>query len=120
VSRKQLALLTFGVIIAVAGLMLGAWWIPFPVGVAIGLLEPRARIAIPFGAASGLVAWLVPLAQAHVVYGIGPTAGSLAAIMGFGHQGAIPLVMTLLVGTLLGLTGAWAATAVRGLVPQAR
>jgi hypothetical protein len=119
--KRQLAILVFGVILAAAGVMLGAWWVPFPVGVAIGVAEPRARIAIPLGAASGLVGWLVPLAQAQLTYGLGPTAGSIAAIMGFGHQGgAIPTVLTMLVGTLLGLTGAWLTTALRGVASQPR
>jgi hypothetical protein len=38
--------------------------------------------------------------------------------MGFGRQGLIPIVLTLLVGALLGLTGAWLATAVRTVRPQ--
>jgi hypothetical protein len=40
-------------------------------------------------------------------------SSSLAAIMGFGHQGAVPLALTLLVGLLLGLTGAWVGSAAR-------
>jgi hypothetical protein len=35
--------------------------------------------------------------------------------MGFDHQAAVPVVLTLLVGTLLGLTGAWLASAIRSL-----
>jgi hypothetical protein len=43
--------------------------------------------------------------------GLGPAAESLAAILGFGHQAANPVILTLLVGTLLGLTGAWLGSA---------
>jgi hypothetical protein len=118
--KRQLAILVFGMILAAAGVMLGAWWVPFPVGVAVGVAEPRARIAIPLGAASGLFGWLVPLAQVQLTYGLGSTAGSIAAIMGFGHQGVIPTVLTMLVGTLLGLTGAWFTTALRGVASQPR
>ena len=46
-------------------------------------------------------------------YGLGATAVSLAEVMGFGRQGSVPVILTLLVGTLLGLTGAWLACAVR-------
>jgi hypothetical protein len=35
--------------------------------------------------------------------------------MGFGHQGAIPVVLTCVVGLLLGLTGAWLGSAARSL-----
>ncbi len=110
-----------GVILALLGLLLGAWWAPFLVGAAFGLILRRPRVAIPLGAISGLLAWLLPLAGAELRYGLAPTASSLAAIMGFDHQGAVPVVLTLLVGTLLGLTGAWLASAGLMLVrPQPR
>jgi hypothetical protein len=107
-------------LVALAGVLLGLWWAPFVIGLAFGAQERRARVAVGVGAAIGLVSWLVPLAVAHERYGLGPTAQSLAAIMGFGHDGAIPVVLTLLVGTLLGLTGAWLASAGRALVPAPR
>ena len=104
------------IVLALAGVLAGAWWAPFPVGLLLGIVIPRARLAIPVGAVAGLVAWLLPLAAAQVRYGLGPAAASLAAIMGFGHAGAIPIVLTLLVGTLLGLTGAWVGSAGRSAV----
>jgi len=107
-------------LVALAGVLLGLWWAPFVIGLVFGAQERRGRVAVPAGAAIGLVSWLVPLAVAHERYGLGPTAQSLAAIMGFGHEGAIPVVLTLLVGTLLGLTGAWLASAGRALIPAPR
>jgi len=102
-----------GVIVALLGVLLGAWWTPFFVGAAFGLVLQRPLVAIPLGAFSGLFAWLVPLAGLEVRYGIGPTTVSLAEIMGFDHQGSLPVSLTLLVGMLLGLSGAWLASAVR-------
>ncbi len=102
-----------GLIIAAAGLWLGAWWAPFPVGIALGVVLGRGRTAIPLAALIGLLAWLLPLARLDLSYGIGPSAASIAAIMGFSRQGLIPILLTLLVGTLLGLTGAWLAIAFR-------
>jgi len=67
-----------------------------------------------------VAAWLVPLAAAHARYDLGPTAQSLAAIMGFAHKAAVPVVLTLLVGTLLGVTSAWVGSAARSLLPWAR
>jgi ABC-type xylose transport system permease subunit len=98
-------------ILATVGVMLGAWWAPFALGLAFGIIEPRARIAVPVGALIGLVGWLIPLATLESRFGLGPAANSLAAIMGFGHQGAIPIILTLVVGLLLGLTGAWLGSA---------
>jgi len=105
-------------LVALTGVLFGAWWAPFAVTLPLGAVIGRARFAVPAGAAIGLLSWLVPLAGAHARYGLGPTAGSLAAIMGFGHAGAVPVVLTLLVGTLLGLTGAWLGSAMRMLVPR--
>jgi hypothetical protein len=97
--------------------ILGGWWVPFVAGLAIGALAGRARVAIPLGAAVGLLAWGAPLLYDQVRYGLGPAASSLAAIMGFGHQGAIPVVLTLVVGMLLGLSGAWLGSATRSWLP---
>ena len=102
--------------LALAGVLFGLWWAPFVIGVALGAFDRRTRVALPAGAATGLVAWTIPLAMLHVRYGLGSTAGSLAAIMGFGHQGVLPIVLTVLVGGLLGASGAWLGSAARGLV----
>jgi hypothetical protein len=113
---KVLAALIVGGLLAVAGVQLGAWWAPFAVGIAFGVVEPRARFAIPGGALIGLAGWALPLAAAQVRFGLGPTAQSLATIMGFGHQSAIPIALTCVVGLLLGLAGAWLGSAGRSLV----
>jgi hypothetical protein len=108
-------------ILATVGVMLGAWWAPFTLGLAFGVVEPRARFALPVGAFIGLVPWSIPLATLDWRFGLGPAAQSLAAIMGFGHQGAIPIILTCTVGLLLGLTGAWLGSAARSsLSPSGR
>ena len=102
-----------------AGVLLGYWWAPFVAGAFIGLATARGRVAIPVGGVVGAVSWLLPLAAIQVRYGIGPTAGSLAAIMGFGRQGIVAISLTVVVGALLGLTGAWLASAARMLLRPA-
>ncbi len=114
------ATLLTGVIVALVGVLLGAWWTPFVVGVALGLVVRRPIVAIPLGAISGFVAWMLPLVGQEVRYDLGPASLSLAEIMGFGHQGSLPVILTLAVGMLLGLTGAWLACAARMLVPAPR
>jgi hypothetical protein len=112
---RALAVVMLAAIVSIAGVLAGAWWAPFTVGLAIGFVQPRARFALPVGAVVGLLAWALPLAAVQIQYGAGSAAASLAAIMGFGHQGAIPVVLTCVVGLLLGLTGAWLGSAARSL-----
>ena len=103
-------------LVGLTGVLFGYWWAPFVVSLPVPLVAPRARVAVPAGAGVGLFSWLVPLAVGQVRYGLGPTAQSLAAIMGFSHAWAVPVVLTLLVGALLGLTGAWLGCAFWGVV----
>jgi hypothetical protein len=116
-------LLRFGVVVVAGaavgllGVLVGAWWIPFPIGILAGVVLHRARWAIPAGCLAGLAAWTVPLAVAQQQYGLGSTATSLAAIMGFTGAATIPVVLTCAVGLLLGLTGAWLGSAARSLLP---
>jgi hypothetical protein len=113
---RTIGALIAGLLISVGSVLLGVWWAPFAVGIAFGIVEPRARFAVPGGALIGLAGWAVPLAAAQLRFGLGPTAQSLATIMGFGHQTAIPLALTCVVGLLLGLSGAWLGSAARSLV----
>jgi hypothetical protein len=108
-----------GAAVATAGVVLGLWWAPFPVGVALGLLHRRSVVAIPAGAICGFLSWLLPLAADEFRYGIGSSAVALGEIMGFGRDGVLPVALTLLVGTLLGLTGAWLAGAARAVARPA-
>ena len=106
--------LVAGSILSLVGLMLGAWWLTFVVGLAIGGVLARARWALTAGAVAGLVAWAVPLILEQQQFGLGPTMTSLAAIMGVNGAALVPLFLTLIVGALLGLTGAWTGSAIRG------
>jgi hypothetical protein len=102
------------ILLSISAVMLGVWWAPFAIAVVIGIMHRRARIAIPIGAVHGLAAWGLPLVSAHLEYGLRTTAESLAAIMGL-TQPAIPVVLTCMVGVLLGISGAWLGSAVRSL-----
>lgn len=116
--RRPLITVGIGLIVAVGAVVLGAWWAPFVVGVALGVAIDRAQWAILAGAGCGVLAWLLPLTVAEARYGVGSSANALAAIMGFDHQGSIPVILTLLVGMLLGLCGAWLASTARPLIPR--
>lgn len=113
---RFITVLVAGAAISLLGILIGAWWLPFPVGVAAGVVLVRPRWVLPAGALIGLIAWTIPLVSAQLQYGLGPASLSLAAIMGFNGAATIPVALTLLVGLLLGLTGAWVGAAARGLV----
>jgi hypothetical protein len=104
-----------GVAVSLTGLLLGAWWLTFVAGLVVGAFVRRGRVAIPAGAVAGLVGWGFGLATLQLRFGLGPAAGSLAAIMGFTGQAAVPVILTCLTGLLLGMTGAWLASAARSL-----
>lgn len=104
--------------IALLGVYLGAWWSPFPVGIVAGVVLTRARWAVTAGALAGLVSWTVPLVAEQAQYGLKETSLSIAAIMGFDGAATIPLALTVLVGLLLGLTGAWLGSSARSLLPR--
>ena len=99
------------------GVLLGAWWAPFAAGIAAGVLIPRGWWAVLGGAIAGLVAWGGPLEYAQIQFGLARTATSLAAIMGLTGAATIPVALTLLVGILLGFSGAWFGAVARSFYP---
>jgi hypothetical protein len=112
-----LATLLVAAAVGLLGVYLGLWWAPFPLGVATGVILTRARWALLAGGLSGLVAWTVPLIAEQVLHGLKETSLSLAAMMGFDGAATVPFALTLLVGLLLGLTGAWFGAAVKAVLP---
>jgi len=114
---RFIAVLVVAVAVALLGVYLGAWWLPFPVGAGAGLILRRARWALVAGALAGLAAWSVPLIAEQVQFGLKETSLSLAAIMGFNGAATIPIALTVAVGLLLGLTGAWLGSAARAFLP---
>ena len=115
-ARRRFALVTLGgIMLSLAGMFLGWWWVTFATGIAIGLALPRTWTALVAGATSGLVAWSEPLIESNAQYGLGPTSLSIAAIMGANGAALIPIALTVIVGVLLGLTGSWLGAAIRGV-----
>jgi len=120
-ARRRFALvLVGGILLSLAGMFLGLWWVTFATGVAIGLALPKTWTALVAGAISGLVAWSEPLIEANAQYGLGPTSLSIAAIMGVNGAALIPIALTVVVGVLLGLAGSWLGAAIRGVALDSR
>ncbi len=122
-SRGQrtgwVAACVIGIAVVWIGAAFGLWWITVLAGLAIGLIVPRGRGAFGASALAGLLGWALPLAVAAVGLPIGRAASVVAGIMGFGTaNGALVIVLTLLLGLLLCLSGAWIGVALRRLPPQ--
>ena len=119
-AGRFLTVLAGAAALGLMGVLLGAWWAPFLAGIGAGVFVVNGWRAVFAGAVAGLVAWGGPLAYLQLELGLGRTAVSLAAIMGFTGAATIPVALTLLVGILLGLCGAWFGAAARSLYPSSR
>jgi hypothetical protein len=114
---KSLAVLVVAAAACALGAWLGAWWVPFLVGVGAGLLR-KARIRLPRGATWpavigailgwALMLWIMALASLPV----GATARVIAALGGLPPYAGVGVTVTLLLAALQVLVGAWLARAV--------
>lgn len=116
-AGRFLTVLAGAAALGLMGVLLGAWWAPFVAGIGAGVFIVNRWRAVFAGAVGGLVAWGGPLAYEQIEFGLGKTATSLAAIMGFTGAATIPVGLTLLVGVLLGFCGAWFGTVARSFYP---
>ena len=107
---------------ALLGVLWGAWWAPFFVGAAFGLIikcriknRLSGAIQVTAGATHGLHAavraLLDPGDELLLCAPYWPLIRGIAT-----NAGAVPVVLTILVGALLGLTGAWLGSAVASVV----
>jgi hypothetical protein len=94
----------------------GLWWAALPLGAALGLWLGRWWL-LPLAAASGLVGWGAPLLVLALSAPVGGAAAVVGAVLGAppAASGAVALILTLLIGMLLALVGAWLGVAARRL-----
>jgi len=119
-GRWFVVIVVLGSAVCCAGVVIGAWWVTFAAGLALGVVA-RARTAIPAASLAGLLGWGLVLAWAQWRFGIGPAAHTLASILDFTQGGAVgPVALSCLVGILLGFTGAWLGVAARSVVFSGR
>ena len=112
--------LAVGAAVAAALAQLGLWPSPLVLGAAWGLFAPTRAWRVPGGALVGLLGYGAPLAIAALWLPLGRTADMVAAIMGFGAQGAIVWVISLLFAALMGLAGGWLGHTARQLLGRAQ
>ena len=127
---RRLAPLPLALAASALGAYLGAWWVPFPVGMAAGALRAVGRLGrgggrgVPVrgvpalggpvrGATVGAVlGWALPLwALALSGQPAGATARAIAALAGLPPYAAVAVAVTLLLAALQVLAGGWLARA---------
>jgi len=98
------------------GAYLGAWWVPFPVGVAVGAVGAAGRLGrggVLAATAGAVLGWALPLwTMALSSLPTGATARTIAALAGLPPYAAVAVAVTLLLAALQVLAGAWLARAV--------
>jgi hypothetical protein len=113
---KRLAVLAGALGACWLGAYLGAWWVPFPVGVAAGLPGVAGwlgRGGVLAAAAGAVLGWALPLwVMALSSLPAGATARAIAALAGLPPYAGVAVAVTLLLAVSQVLAGAWLARAV--------
>ena len=130
VPTLRLAVLVVAVAATALGAGLGAWWVPFLVGLAVGALgrvsvlgaaRASAKTRQPGGAllpavVGAIIGWAIPLwALALDGQPVGATARAIAGLAGLPPHAAVTVAVVLMLAALQVLVGAWLA---RGVIPR--
>jgi len=119
---RRLAVLVTAAAACAVGAWLGAWWVPFLVGLGAGVLSagvsraaaPRGKRGAVLPAVTGatggwlIVLWVLALAGQPA----GATARAIAAIAGLPPYALVTVLVVALLAALQVLAGAWLARAV--------
>ena len=124
----RLAVLVVAAAASALGAWLGAWWVPFLVGLTVGALgRARARHTRPSGTgrtpprregalpamAGATLGWAIPIwALALDGQPVGATARAIAGLAGLPPYAGVTVGVTLLLAAVQVLVGAWLARAV--------
>jgi hypothetical protein len=121
---RRLAVFLVTAVACGMGAWLGAWWVPFLAGVAVGVLGgawllpdpvvPRGGVLAAL--AGGLAGWLVPLwTLALAGQPAGATARAIVALAGLPASAVLAIAVVALLAALQVLAGAWLG---RAAVPR--
>ncbi len=115
--------LGFAIAIGITGLALtwlgvqsGWWWLTPIAGLIIGLLLRPARLAILVALLAGGLGWGLPLAILAFSAPVGPIAAAVESVIGLTATGGVfIIVLTVALGCVLCVVGAWVGIAGRKL-----
>jgi hypothetical protein len=99
------------------GAWLGAWWVPFVVGVAVGFLRVTSsgfwRGTTTAAVIGAIIGWLLPVwVLALRGQPVGATARAIAALAGLPPYAGVTIAVLVLLAALQVWVGAWLARAV--------
>ena len=118
-AKRMLVFVAVAVVVAGTA-EIGAWFVPFLLGLAAGAASSRQAFgSVPLAALATVLGWAVPLwAMALTGLPVGATARAIAGLAGLPPYAGVTIAVTLLLAPLQVLAGAWLARAVlpRGVV----
>jgi hypothetical protein len=114
--RPVLAAAVAGAALVAAGSFAGWWWLPFALGLVLGvasrLLRVPRSVALPVPVAAAVAGWAFPLAwRAASGAPIAATSRTVAALAALPDSAALPIALTLLLAAIQALTATWLAAA---------
>lgn len=116
-AAVPVAAVAVAAVVVAAGAYIGAWYLPFVLGVAVGAARRRYWLpSVPAAALAAVAGWALPL-WVMALRGLpaGATARVIAGLAGLPPYAAVTVVVTLLLAALQVLAGAWLA---RALLPR--
>ena len=109
---RRLAVFAVVTVLVAVTAAAGLWFVPFVAGVAAGMASLRRPRVVPAATLGAVAGWALPL-WILALRGLpaGATARAIAAFAGIPPYAAVAIVVTLLLGALQTLVGAWLARA---------
>lgn len=98
------------------GSPLGWWWLATCVGLALGILLRPAWLALVTAFVVSGLGWGLPLVRLAVSAPVGRVALAIESVIGLTSSGGVVIILiTILLGCLLGILGTWVGIAAKGL-----
>ncbi len=105
-----------GILVVWAGETRGIWISPLVATFLWAVWAKRTAWQYAGAAVIAVVGYAIPLAVAARSFPVGKAADTVAAIMGFGHQGIIVWAFTFLLAMMQAAAGAWVGHALKSSV----
>lgn len=100
------------------GVQVGWWWATCAVGLVIGIVLRPIWLALVVALVTGCLGWSLPLALLSLNAPVGQIAAAVEGVTGVASTGGVVIILvTILLGGILSLVGAWVGIAGKGLLP---